>query len=203
MPDTVDSLILDLLASIRRAKDLDAYRAKDLDAYITTVEKTRWVQVGISGRYNIARTASSDLTDFTCVPPNPSFFCDRRVDAQIARARKVEATDAAAAVRLWAKIERGIVDLAPSVPMFKAVARIPCLETRWQLPVQPRVEGPVRSVLGAIARVRRPASSSRFDSSSARLASRSCNACRSATSVRSVSCSDSTLAIDDCRLGSD
>jgi YVTN family beta-propeller protein len=93
-------------------------RAKDLDAYIAIADRRRGVQAGIKGRYNIARTAESDLTDFGCSPPDSSFFCDRRVDAQIARARQLEATDPAAAVRLWARIERGIVDLAPWVPMF-------------------------------------------------------------------------------------
>jgi peptide/nickel transport system substrate-binding protein len=40
------------------------------------------------------------------------------VDAQIARALRVEATDPDAAVALWARIERDIVDLAPWVPLF-------------------------------------------------------------------------------------
>src|SRR5206468_2659395 len=43
----------------------------------------------------------------------------------------------------------------------------------------------------------RPASSSRFDSSSLRPASRSCNACRSSTSVRIAACMHSTLVIDE------
>jgi ABC-type transport system substrate-binding protein len=49
---------------------------------------------------------------------NPSFFCDRRVDAQIARALKIQATDPDAAVRLWRRIERELVDLASWVPLF-------------------------------------------------------------------------------------
>jgi transposase len=46
----------------------------------------------------------------------------------------------------------------------------------------------------------RPASSSRFDSSSLQPPSRSRNPCRSATSMRTASCMHSTLAIDDRRL---
>jgi len=105
-------------ASIRRAKDLDAYIAKATD------EETQGVQAGMMGWWGVPRTASSLLTDFRCIPSdrpgqyNLSFLCDRRVDAQIARASRVEATDPDAAVALWARLDRDIVDLAPWVPLF-------------------------------------------------------------------------------------
>ena len=105
-------------ANIRRADDLNAYNAKVAD------EKTRGVQAGIFGWWDVPRSASSLLADFRCVPPdqpgpyNVSFLCDRRVDAQIARALRVGATDPDAAVALWGRIERDIVDLAPWVPLF-------------------------------------------------------------------------------------
>jgi YVTN family beta-propeller protein len=99
-------------ASIRRAEGPEAYFAKAAD------EKTRGVQAGMSGLYGVPRTGSSLLTLLRCSPPDLSFFCDRRVDAQIARALRVEATDPDAAVALWARIERDIVDLAPWVPLF-------------------------------------------------------------------------------------
>jgi len=99
-------------ASIRRADGLDAYIAKATD------EKTRGVQAGMIGWYGVPRMAASLLTGLKCSPPDLSFFCDRRVDAQIARALRVETTDPDAAVTLWARIERDIVDLAPWVPLF-------------------------------------------------------------------------------------
>jgi YVTN family beta-propeller protein len=99
-------------ASIRRAEGPDAYFARAAD------EKTRGVQAGMSGLYGVPRAGSSLLTLLRCTPPDLSFFCDRRVDAQIARALRVEATDPDAAVARWAKIERDIVDLAPWVPLF-------------------------------------------------------------------------------------
>jgi peptide/nickel transport system substrate-binding protein len=105
-------------ASIRRADTLNAYVAK------YSSEKTRGVQAGIFGWWNIPRAPSSLLTDFRCIPPdqpgpnNVSFLCDRRVNAQIARALETEATDPDAAVAQWTTIERTIVDLAPWVPMF-------------------------------------------------------------------------------------
>lgn len=99
-------------ASIRRAEGLDAYIAKVTD------EKTRGVQAGVTGLYGIPRTSSSLLTSFRCFPPDPSFFCDRRIDTRIARALEIQAADSDAAVALWAAIERDIVDLAPWVPLF-------------------------------------------------------------------------------------
>jgi len=105
-------------ASIRRAEGLNAYFAKVAD------KKTRGVQAGIFGWWDIPRSASSLLADFRCLRPNQpgpnnvSFLCDRRVNAQIARALRVEATDPEAAVPLWGRIERDIVDLAPWVPLF-------------------------------------------------------------------------------------
>jgi peptide/nickel transport system substrate-binding protein len=99
-------------ASIRRAENLDAYIAKATD------EKTRGVQAGMIGWYGLPRTASSLLDLFRCNPPDLSFFCDRRIDNRIARALEIHATDSEAAVPLWARIERDIVDLAPWVPLF-------------------------------------------------------------------------------------
>ena len=81
-------------------------------------EKTRGVQAGMLGWFGLPRAASFLLTGFTCKPRNLSFFCDRRVDAEIARALKLEATDQDAAQALWARIERDVVDLAPEVPLF-------------------------------------------------------------------------------------
>jgi YVTN family beta-propeller protein len=101
-------------ASIRRAEDFDAYVAKAND------KKTRGVQAGVMGQYGIARTPSSVLTLLRCSLDDLSFFCDRRVDAQMARALEIDATDpdADATVALWARIERDLVDRSPWVPVF-------------------------------------------------------------------------------------
>ena len=42
-----------------------------------------------------------------------SYFCDRRIDRQIARARALQATDARSASALWARIDRDLTDQAP------------------------------------------------------------------------------------------
>jgi YVTN family beta-propeller protein len=49
---------------------------------------------------------------------NPSFFCNRRIDAEIRRALRIQGTDLNAAAPLWAKIERELVDQAPWVPLY-------------------------------------------------------------------------------------
>jgi peptide/nickel transport system substrate-binding protein len=101
-------------ASLRVAHGLDAYAAKTGD------EKTHGVQAGMGGYYGIPDITSLALTCDSIRPGkqnlNPSFFCDRAVDAQIARAQKIQVTDPDAAVGAWARIENQLVDLAPWVP---------------------------------------------------------------------------------------
>ena len=99
-------------ASIRRAENLEAYVAKATD------KKTRGVQAGMAGWYGVSRTAHSLLTCFRCSPPDLSFFCDRRLDARIARALELQAHRPGRRGGVWARIERDIVDLAPWVPLF-------------------------------------------------------------------------------------
>jgi peptide/nickel transport system substrate-binding protein len=47
----------------------------------------------------------------------PSRFCDKGVDRMIERALHLQATDQRAANKLWAQLDRMIVDRAPLVPM--------------------------------------------------------------------------------------
>jgi peptide/nickel transport system substrate-binding protein len=63
-------------------------------------------------------------TSFTCrsydpTPPNDNLnvagFCNRRIDAEIARARALQTNDPPAASRLWSTIDRKITDQAPWV----------------------------------------------------------------------------------------
>jgi len=98
-------------------EDQDVYFPKVRDA------KTR-AQAGTWGWYPNT-TAPSLLTTLTCKSIEPGrqndnigFFCDRRIDAQIERALKIQATDPDAAVGMWRAIERRLVDLAPWVPLF-------------------------------------------------------------------------------------
>jgi YVTN family beta-propeller protein len=84
-------------------------------------------QVGISGWGPDYPSASAVFsTSFTCqsyspIPPNANLnaaaFCARGIDAMIARARRLQITDPAAASRLWTKIDREITDRAPWVAM--------------------------------------------------------------------------------------
>jgi peptide/nickel transport system substrate-binding protein len=56
---------------------------------------------------------------YTCgAPANWSGFCDRRVDRLVRKARALEITDPYVANRLWAQIDRAIVDQAPVAPLY-------------------------------------------------------------------------------------
>jgi peptide/nickel transport system substrate-binding protein len=105
--------------SIRRVA-LDGYFPKVLD------ERTR-AQAGMFGWIGSSGSPPSYVLpqSLTCSSirsgpqgNNPSFFCDRPIDAQIARALRIQATDPDAATRLWPRIERELVDLAPWVPLY-------------------------------------------------------------------------------------
>src|SRR5262249_34975849 len=45
--------------------------------------------------------------------PELGDFCNRRIDAEIARARLLQTTDPQAASELWSKVDRDVVDQAP------------------------------------------------------------------------------------------
>jgi peptide/nickel transport system substrate-binding protein len=49
---------------------------------------------------------------------NVAEFCNRRIDAQIARASALQARDPAAAGELWSRIDHELVDRAPWVPLY-------------------------------------------------------------------------------------
>ena len=103
-----------------RVEAIDAYFPKVLD------RKTR-AQAGMSGLFaGPGSPPSSFLPLLTCnsIRPtgpqweNPSFFCNRRIDASIERALRIQATDPYASVGLWVRIERELVDQAPWVPLY-------------------------------------------------------------------------------------
>jgi YVTN family beta-propeller protein len=105
---------------LRWVDTIDDYFPKVLDA------KTR-AQAGLFGWIGAAGSPPSYVlkSSLTCgaIRPlrqnnNPSFFCNRRIDALIARALKIQAVDPAAAALRWQRIERELVDLAPWVPLF-------------------------------------------------------------------------------------
>jgi len=49
---------------------------------------------------------------------HPADFCDRSIDAQVRQAEALQATDPLAADKLWASIDRRVVDAAPAVSAF-------------------------------------------------------------------------------------
>jgi peptide/nickel transport system substrate-binding protein len=64
------------------------------------------------------------VTFFSCSSPgNPFGFCDRGIERRMRRARTLQTTDPYVANRLWAQIDRAIIDQAVVVPLvtFKEI----------------------------------------------------------------------------------
>jgi peptide/nickel transport system substrate-binding protein len=78
------------------------------------------VQAGLTSWFADFPSASNYIgLLFSCkVPLNYSGFCDRTVEERIRRARELQATDPHRANKLWAALDRAIVDRAPIVPLF-------------------------------------------------------------------------------------
>ena len=49
---------------------------------------------------------------------HPADFCDRSIDAQVRQAQALQASDPLAADKLWASIDRRVVDASPAVSAF-------------------------------------------------------------------------------------
>jgi YVTN family beta-propeller protein len=100
---------------------------KAIDYFPKVLDRKTRVQAAMSGLVGGPGTPpSSFLPLLTCnsIRPtgpqweNPSFFCNRRIDARIRRALRIQATDRDTAVHLWVGIERELVDQAPWVPLY-------------------------------------------------------------------------------------
>jgi YVTN family beta-propeller protein len=105
-----------------RLKQIEA-----IDYFPKVLDRKTRVQAAMSGLVGgPGSPPSSFLPLLTCnsIRPtgpqweNPSFFCNRRIDARIGRALRIQATDRDAAVHLWVGIERELVDQAPWVPLY-------------------------------------------------------------------------------------
>jgi YVTN family beta-propeller protein len=105
-------------------------------ARLMTIPHTRptWApnrQAGVAG-YGGNLPSANDVfsSEFTCdsytlsVKTNDNYagFCDRRVDAQIARARALQTSNPSAAAVLWASIDREVTNEAPWVAMKATVS---------------------------------------------------------------------------------
>ena len=87
--------------------------------------RSRWQAIPFGWVADYPAASAFFLPVLTCASFKPasrggnqnfSEFCDRRVDAEIARAVSLHATDPQAAALVWAKVDRDIVDQAPWVP---------------------------------------------------------------------------------------
>jgi peptide/nickel transport system substrate-binding protein len=103
-------------------------RLLGLGPYFTFIA-TSPEKVQMAGSWILSTTRSGSDTivgTFTCpdFPTEfpyigyPAAFCSRPIDAQVTKAEALDATDPVAATRLWAKIDRAMVDAAPAVMAF-------------------------------------------------------------------------------------
>jgi YVTN family beta-propeller protein len=90
------------------------------DLYTTPGSNWQAVDFGWSGDYPAASTFF--LPIFTCASFTPknnsnfSEFCRPKIDAQITQASALQTSDPQAAAKLWAKVDRDVVNQAPWVP---------------------------------------------------------------------------------------
>jgi peptide/nickel transport system substrate-binding protein len=92
---------------------------KDFEVYFRTIfdPKTR-PQSGIIGWFGM-QVGSEALDTLRCgFFGNTARFCDRRLDDEVARGLDLFASDQEAAARVWARLDRELVDQAPWVPLF-------------------------------------------------------------------------------------
>src|SRR5262249_8446494 len=86
-------------------------------------------QMGTAVISSDSPTACSFFAPLTCrsfqpntpFNPNLSEFCNPAIDALIARALALQATNVHAANLVWARVDRAIVDQAPWVPLWNLI----------------------------------------------------------------------------------
>jgi YVTN family beta-propeller protein len=109
------------------------YRARlhyvwDIDAYFAALVRTPTAQAGFDGNFGVPLAADM-LDEAGChsADADSTHFCDRRIDAQLARLDKSGPGPASTAA-LAARIDREVTDEAPYIPLF--TPRLPDLTSR-------------------------------------------------------------------------
>jgi peptide/nickel transport system substrate-binding protein len=100
-------------ASVRRVSN-DVY----YDPQKGPLDPRHRVQAGLFTWFADYPAASNYLANFFACRPNFSQFCNRGIDGRIRRALALQTTDLYLADRLWARIDRAVVDQAPVAPLF-------------------------------------------------------------------------------------
>jgi YVTN family beta-propeller protein len=96
-------------ASIRAAPSIGEY-------FEQVMNPRSRVQAGTFGWLADYPAASAFMTPLVrCTPPNVARFCNRRIESEVTRALRVQASDPTAASSLWARIDREVADEAPYV----------------------------------------------------------------------------------------
>jgi peptide/nickel transport system substrate-binding protein len=127
VPPDLGRYVVSLLDSLGYRARLKVVR--DVGAYFMRVSDARTrTQIGFSGWFLDFPSAEGFLRPLlSCRAYDPTSpettsnfagFCDRSIDAQMARAAATQVTDPAAGIQLWQRVEEAILAQAPVVPAF-------------------------------------------------------------------------------------
>jgi YVTN family beta-propeller protein len=127
VPPDLGRYVVSLLNSLGYRARLQVVR--DIGAYFMRVSNVRTgVQIGFAGWFQDYPSAEGFIRPLlSCAAYDPtspetttnySGFCDRSVDAQMARATATQVTDPAAGIQLWQRVEEALLAQAPIVPAF-------------------------------------------------------------------------------------
>ena len=115
-----------LLALLRQLGYRTRIQVVSLEQFATEQYDPRYKwQVQSTGFYADWPSASTFFSGFTCAlfHPNASNgnfaeFCDHGLDHQIAQAQSFQLSNPQAAARIWARVDRGIVNQVPAIPLL-------------------------------------------------------------------------------------
>jgi YVTN family beta-propeller protein len=112
----------EVVSALKRLGYRARLRVEAIDYFLKVLDKETRAQAAMSGLVGEwASPPSSFLPWLTCGATNfenPGSFCNRRLDARIRRALRIQASYPDASVRSWVRIERELVDQAPWVPLY-------------------------------------------------------------------------------------
>jgi peptide/nickel transport system substrate-binding protein len=77
---------------------------------------SKWQAIDFGWGEDYPSASGFFLADLTCASSNVFRFCRPRIDAEMTQAARLQASEPQAAARLWAKVDRDVVDQAPWVP---------------------------------------------------------------------------------------
>jgi YVTN family beta-propeller protein len=120
-PDTRLPYLLSVLRALGYKAKVRQVSSKVFSDLYTT-PSSNWQAIDFGWASDYPSASSFFLPILTCASFTPTYnsnfsqFCRPRIDAEIRRAAALQTSDPQAAAKLWAKVDRDVVDQAPWVP---------------------------------------------------------------------------------------